>query len=186
MPSNSPPIPRPSLGLCSFLVPFFIAAALLVGCGYHVAGHDSSLPSGWHDIAVPAFKNDTAQYRIEQLFTEAVIREFISRTKYHITQDPSSADATLHGEVLTIETSPLLFDAETGEVRTMLVTVHAKVDLVDTKSEKTVYANKDIVFRQEYQLSTSVQAFFNEESPALRRMSRDFAGQLVSGVLDSF
>jgi outer membrane lipopolysaccharide assembly protein LptE/RlpB len=171
---------------------FFLALGLLflsfslTSCGYHVAGHDSALPSGWHDIAIPAFKNDTAQYRVEQIFTEAVIREFISRTKYHISQDPASADATLHGEVLSIETSPLLFDATTGEVRTMLVTVHCKVDLVDNKSEKTVYSNKDIVFRQEYQLSTSVQAFFNEESPALRRMSRDFASQLVSGVLDSF
>lgn len=159
---------------------------VLSGCGYHVAGHDSSLPSGWHEIAVPAFKNDTAQYRIEQVFTEAVIREFISRTKYRITQDPTSADATLHGEVLSIETVPLLFDATTGEVRTMLVTVHAKVELVDNKSEKAVYSNKDVVFRQEYQLSTDVQSFFNEESPALRRMSRDFAGQVVSGVLDSF
>lgn len=173
-------------GQSLFPLALLVAVALFASCGYHVAGHDSTLPSGWQEIAVPAFKNDTAQYRIEQVFTEAVIHEFISRTKYHITQDPSSADATLHGEVLSIETSPLLFDATTGEVRTMLVTVHAKVDLVDNKSEKTVYANKDIVFRQEYQLSTAVQAFFNEESPALRRMSRDFAGQLVSGVLDSF
>ena len=169
------------------LLPFsFFAFLLLSSCGYHVAGTNSSLPSGWHDIAIPAFKNDTSQYRIEQIFTEAVIREFISRTKYRITQDPASADAVLHGEVLSIETTPLLFNANTGEVETMLVTVHTRVELVDTKSEKTVYANKDVVFRQQYQISSDVQAFFNEQSPALRRMSRDLATQLVSGVLDSF
>jgi len=163
-----------------------LAAAVLSSCGYHVAGTNSTLPSGWHDIAIPVFKSDTSQYRIEQVFTEAVIREFLSRTKYRITQDPASADAVLHGEVLSIETTPLLFDANTGEVRTMLVTVHTKVDLVDTKSEKVVYANKDIVFRQEYQISSDVQSFFNEQSPALQRMSRDLAAQIVSGVLDSF
>lgn len=167
-------------------MPVLLVFCLLSGCSYHVAGHDSTLPSGWHEIAIPAFKNDTAQYHIEQIFTEAVIREFISRTKYRVTQDPASADAILHGEILSIGTSPLLFDATTGEVRTMLVTVHARVNLVDAKSEKSVYANKDIVFRQQYQISSDVQSFFNEQSPALRRMSRDFASQLVSGVLDSF
>ena len=65
-----------------------------VGCGYHVAGHASSLPSEWTDIAIPAFKNDTTTYRIEQRMTEAVIREFITRTKYRVVQDPKSADAS--------------------------------------------------------------------------------------------
>lgn len=184
MPSNNSAAAK---SILFFLLSFAIFGSLLdSGCGYHVVGHDSSLPSGWHEIAIPAFKNDTSQYRVEQMFTEAVIREFISRTKYRITQDPASADAVLHGEVLSIETTPLLFDAETGEVRTMLVTVHTRVDLIDNKSEKTVYSNKDIIFRQQYQISSDVRSFFNEQSPALRRMSRDLASQLVSGVLDSF
>ena len=84
-------------------------AILALGCGYHVAGHAANLPSEWKTIAVPAFKNDTTRYRIEQRFTEAVIREFITRTKYHIVQDPESADAVLHGEVLSIETDSCAF-----------------------------------------------------------------------------
>ena len=44
-----------------------------------------------------------------------MIREFISRTKYRIVQDPQSADAVLHGEVLSIETSPVLFNATTAK-----------------------------------------------------------------------
>jgi len=167
-------------------LPTLVLVTICTGCGYHVAGHDSKLPSSWHEIAIPAFKNDTAQYHIEEIFSEAVIREFLSRTKYRITQDPASADAVLHGEVVSIDTSPLLFDATTGEVRTMLVTVHARVNLVDSKTEKSVYANNDVVFRQEYQISSDVQSFFNEQSPALRRMSRDFASQVVSDVIESF
>src|SRR6202142_4633528 len=99
-------------------------AMLAAGCGYHVAGRAANLPSDWKTIAVPAFKNDTTQYRVEQRFTAAVIREFLSRTKYRVVQDTQSADAVLHGEVLSIETSPVLFNATTGEVTTMLVTVH--------------------------------------------------------------
>jgi len=163
-----------------------LAMTMSGGCGYHVAGRASALPPSWEAIAVPAFKNDTTGYRIEQRFTEAVIREFVQRTKYRIVQDPQAADAVLHGEVVSIDTTPVLFNATTGEVTTMLVTVHAKVQLVDSKTEKPVYHMDDMVFRQEYQISTDVQSFFEEQNPALDRMSREFASKLVSNVIENF
>jgi len=162
------------------------ALLLCGGCGYHVAGRSSQLPSGWKTIAIPAFKNRTTQYRIEQRFTEAVIREFISRTKYRVIQDEAAADAVLHGEIVTIEADPVLFDSTTGQVTTMLVTVHTKVRLVDNHSKDAVYHNDDMVFRDEYQISSDVQSFFEEESPALERMAHDFAAKLVSNVMDMF
>ena len=161
-------------------------AAACAGCGYHVAGRSANLPPDWKTIAVPAFTNDTTQYRIEQRFTEAVIRELISRTKYRVVQDQASADAVLHGEVLTIETSPVLFDANTGEVTAMLVTVHTKVRLLDNHTQKTVYENNDMLFRDEYQISPDVKSFFQEEAPALERMSHDFASHLVADVVEGF
>jgi outer membrane lipopolysaccharide assembly protein LptE/RlpB len=167
-------------------VALFVATLGAAGCGYHVAGHASTLPAEWTEIAIPAFKNDTTTYRIEQRMTQAVIREFITRTKYRVVQDPSNADAVLHGEVLSIETDPVLFQATTGEVTTMLVTVHVKVELADSKTEKVVYKNDDMVFRDEYQISTDVKSFFQEEDPAVDRMSHDLASHLVSNVLENF
>jgi outer membrane lipopolysaccharide assembly protein LptE/RlpB len=162
------------------------AVLLLSACGYHVAGRAANLPSEWKTIAVPAFKNDTTRYRIEQRFTAAVIRQFIQRTKYRIIQDPESADAVLHGEILSVETAPVIFDATTGQVTTSLVTVHTKVLLVDNQSQKTIYENDDMVFRDEYQISSDVQSFFEEQDPALERMARDFSAQLVSNVTEKF
>lgn len=163
-----------------------IAAVAAGGCGYHVAGHSSNLPGEWTTIAVPAFKNDTMQYRIEQRFTAAVIHEFITRTKYHIVSNPASADAVLHGEILSIDTSPVLFDANTGQVTTMLVTVHAKVSLIAAHAEKPVYENTDMVFRNEYQIPSNVNTFFQQEDPALERMAHDFASTLVANILEGF
>lgn len=172
------------------LAPLVCVAALLTlaisGCGYHVAGHSSNLPAEWTSIAVPTFKNDTVQYRIEQRFTQAVIREFITRTKYHMVSDPDSADAILRGEILSIDTSPVLFDATTGQVTTTLVTVHAKVVLTGKNAEKPVYQNNDMVFRSEYQIPSNVSTFFQQEDPALERMARDFASNLVANVLEGF
>lgn len=170
-------------GLC---VAAFFSVLACGGCGYHVAGRAAHLPSEWKTIAVPAFKNDTTRYRIEQRFTQAVIREFITRTKYHIVQDQASADAILTGEVLSIEADPVLFEATTGQVTTMLVTVHTKVQLVDNRTQKPVYKDDDMVFRNEYQISSDVSTFFEEQDPALDRMSRDLASHLVSDVLENF
>ena len=169
-----------------FIAALAAAALLLSACGYHVAGRAANLPSEWKTIAIPAFKNDTTRYRIEQRFTAAVIRQFIQRTKYRIIQDPESADAVLHGEILSIETAPVIFDATTGQVTTSLVTVHTKVLLVDNQSQKTIYENDDMVFRDEYQISSDVQSFFEEQDPALERMARDFSAQLVSNVTEKF
>jgi len=173
--------PRPTLALAILLV-----ALVVGGCGYHVAGHAAQTPSDWKTVAVPAFKNDTTRYRIEQRFTAAVIREFITRTKYRVVQDEASADAILRGEVLSIDTTPVLFKANTGEVTTMLVTVHTKVELLDNRTQKAVYQNDDMVFRDEYQISADVNSFFEQQDPALDRMSRDLASHLVADVLEGF
>jgi hypothetical protein len=167
-----------------FLLAFGVS--LLVSCGYHVAGRAAHLPESWQTIAVPSFTNNTTRYRIEQRFTEAVIREFVARTKYRIVQNEAGADATLRGQILSIETTPVIFNSVTGEVTTMLVTVHTKVQLVDNATKKPAYQIDDMIFRDQYQISTDVQSFFDEQGPALERMAHDFASKLVANVVENF
>ncbi len=165
-----------------------LAVALLssAGCGYHVAGRGARLPSSWKTIAVPALVNRTSRYRIEQRLTEAVIREFQTRATYRIVQDESSADAVLRGEITGIEGSPVLFDPTTGRVTTMVVTLRVRVTLMDRQTQKAVYQNDNLVFRDEYQISTDVNSFFEEQDPALERMAHDFAARVVSAILENF
>jgi hypothetical protein len=162
------------------------AACSLAGCGYRVGGRGSALPSTLRTIAVPAFVNKTPSYRLEQKLTGAVIHEFLSRTRYHVVSDPLSADAVLHGEVSSIESVVATYDSITGRATTMLVTVHLKVWLENSDDKKELYRNNDFVFRQPYEISTDVKSFFDEQSPALERMSGDFARQLVSAILEKF
>lgn len=158
----------------------------VAGCSYHVAGRTSSLPSSWHTLAVPVFVNLTPTYRIEQRVTEAVMREFISRTKYRVTPSETGADAVLRGEITDIEAAPLLFDATSGHVTTMLVTLKLKVTLTDEETKKIVFEDDNFVFRNQYQVSGDVNRFFQEEDPALGRMARDFASDLAARVLEGF
>lgn len=155
-------------------------------CGYHTAGHAVQLPQDVKTIAIPGFVNQTQSYRIEQTLTSAVVREFTTRTHYHIMNDPrSNPDATLSGTVLSTYMAPLTYDSKTGRAASVLVTVNMKVSLVDRQG-KILFENPAYVFREQYEVSHELSSFFEEDSPALGRLSRDFARTLVSNVLEGF
>lgn len=158
---------------------------LAAGCGYHTAGRANLLPSDLRTIAVPAFVNQTQIYKIEQTLTAAVVQEFGTRTNYRITTDPRSADATLRGTVLSTYTTPLTYDSKTGRAASVLVIVSMQVALTD-KQGKVLYQNPAYTFREQYEVSQELSSFFEEDSPAYQRLSREFARTLVSNILEGF
>jgi outer membrane lipopolysaccharide assembly protein LptE/RlpB len=159
---------------------------LTTACGYHTAGHNVALPANVQTISIPAFVNQTQTYKIEQKLTAAVVREMVTRTHYHILNEVSdSADATLRGTVVSTSTSPLTYDSQTGRASSALVVLTARVTLTD-RNGKVLYENPSYLFREEYQVSRELSSFFEEDSPALERLSREFARTLVSNVLEGF
>ena len=154
-------------------------------CGYHTAGKANLLPSDLRTLAVPAFVNQTQTYKVEQLLTAAVVQEFSARTSYHVVTQPESADAILRGTVLATSTTPLTYDSKTGRAASVLVIVSMSVSLAD-KQGKMLYQNPSYVFREQYQVSQELSSFFEEDSPAFERLSREFARTLVSNVLEAF
>ena len=162
------------------------AALLLLGCGYHTAGHSAQLPENVKTIAIPAFKNETLTYHIEQMLTSSVVREFNTRTHYHVLNDTAdNPDATLKGTVLSTSASPLTYDTATGRAASVLIVVSMRVQLSD-RSGKVLYQNPAYLFREQYEVSQDLSSFFEEDSPAFRRLSQDFARTLVSNILEGF
>jgi outer membrane lipopolysaccharide assembly protein LptE/RlpB len=156
------------------------------GCGYHTAGHAVTIPDNVRTIAIPAFVNQTQTFKIEQMLTAAVVREFVTRTHYHVVNQMSDdADAALHGTVVSTYTTPLTYDSQTGRAASVLVVISLKVSLLD-KQGKVLYQNPSYLFREQYEVSRDLNSFFEEDSPALQRLSRDFAQTLVSNILEGF
>jgi hypothetical protein len=60
-----------------------------------------------------------------------------------------------------------------------------KVSLSDKKGN-VLYDNPSYVFREQYQVTRELSSFFEESSPALDRLSREFARTLVSNMLEGF
>jgi hypothetical protein len=170
--------------LARLLLPVFCVLSL--SCGYHVAGKGDRIPPDVKTIAIPIFINQSPRFRIEQLLSGAITREFIERTKFDITPDPAHADAILKGTVTGVSTGVVTFDLTTGRASTLLIQVIANVELVGSHSGKVLFANPSYVFREEYQISQSSPSLIEEDQPALKRLSQDMARTLVTDILENF
>ncbi len=168
-----------------------IAIALAVilaasGCGYHTAGNAVELPQNIHTVAIPGFVSHSQTFRIEQLLTDAVVREFNARTQYHVLHEANAdADAVLKATVLSASASPLAYDSTTGRAVSALVTVSIQVKLTD-RNGKVLFENPSYLFHDQYEISRDLPSFFQEHSPAVDRLSRDFARTLVANILEAY
>ena len=163
-----------------------VLALGICGCGYKTGGHAATLPASVHTVAIPAFINQSKTYRVEQVLTAAVVREFVSRTHYRIlNQESADVDATLRGTVVSAQLTPVAYDSATGRAASAIIVVNMKVSLVD-RHGKVLFENPSYSFHDQYQISREITSFFEEESPAVDRLSQDFARTLVSNILEAF
>lgn len=164
-----------------------LATALVAsGCGYHTAGHSVALPPTVRTIAVPGFASKSPTFRVEQVMTDAVVREFNTRTQLHVIHETNTdADAVLKGTVLSATAAPLAYDSKTGRAASMLVTVSMQVTLTD-RDGKILFQNPAYLFHEQYELSRELSSFFEEDSSAMDRLSRDFARTLVASILEAY
>jgi len=156
------------------------------GCGYHVAGSAAHLPPMVSTLAVPVFATRVQNFHTEMSFTQALIRELNTRTGYRIlNKEDAEADATLRGTILTQTVAPLTFDAVSGETSSYLVTITAEVILTD-HAGRVLYENPALSYHEQYQSTADLSSFIQEGSPAVTRISHDFARAVVSDILESF
>jgi outer membrane lipopolysaccharide assembly protein LptE/RlpB len=73
----------------------------------------------------------------------------------------------------------------TSTTSSFLVTLNVNV-LVTDRERRVLYQHNNYVFHEQFETTTDVSSFIEENSPAVRRLSRDFAEALVSDILESF
>ncbi|MGD0348035.1 MAG: LPS assembly lipoprotein LptE [Terracidiphilus sp.] len=171
--------------------PRLIAAALaalaslgLSSCGYHTLGAATHLPPGVNTLAVPVFATHTEANGTETALTEAVVRELITRTRFRVeTNSGADTDAVLHGTILKQTVAPLTYNSATQQSSSFVITIVASVTLT-AHDGRVLYENKNYVYREQYQSSTDLPTFVQEDPAAIQRLSREFARQLVADILE--
>jgi len=167
-----------------------LMAGAVSGCGYALAGRGSFLPAYIRTIGIPQFVNITPVYEIENVFTERVRTEFINRGNYKVQPETAGVDAVLHGEILSIQIQPASFTDQQQASRYIL-TVTAKIEFRDLKTNNVLWENPQWMFRDEYEAAAGVDAldpnaFLSQGSDSLDRVASEFAKSVVSAILEAF
>jgi outer membrane lipopolysaccharide assembly protein LptE/RlpB len=166
-------------------VPIALLAALS-GCGYHTLGSATHLPMNVKTLSVPVFATHTESYHSETVMTEAVIREFGTRTRLRVTPSvEGDPDAVLRGTILKEQITPLTYNAATQQSSSFLITMVVSVTLTG-RDGKVLYENKNYVYREQFQSTMDLPTFIEENPAAVERLSRNFARALVADVLEGF
>lgn len=166
------------------IITSFLFAAGFTDCYKPVT--NSGLPKSIRKIAVPAFQFEAKgmRYRVESRFTEAVSREIIRRGNgLQVQGTTRGADAVVEGTIRDFTFSGVLLDRE-GRARVYEVTIVGAVTIRDLKDNRILYDNQNFVFRDSFEFSEDPRSFFNEEDPAVERMSRAFAESVVSAIIN--
>jgi hypothetical protein len=173
----------------SVLVAGLLAVAL-TGCGYSLAGRGSFLPSSIRVIGVPEFTNQTPYPDVERRFSERVRSEFIGRGRYKVLAQEAGVDAVLRGTITALSLVPANFN-ESQQATRYTIVVNTKIEFVELATNKVLWENASMVYREEYELPADTEAgnpsaFFGQGSNALERVANDFARSVVSAILEAF
>jgi hypothetical protein len=162
----------------------FLIGSGFTDCYKPVTG--TGLPTYIKPVAVPAFQFEArgSRYRVESRFTEAVTKEIIRRGNgLKVQGSRDGADAVIEGTIRDFGFSGVLLDSQ-GRARVYEVTIVTAITVRDLHSNKILYDNQNLTFRDSFEFSQDPRSFFNEEDPAVERMARAFSESIVSTIVN--
>ena len=169
---------------------FLLAAVTVAGCGYNLVGRASNIPEDIEVVYIEPLVNGTQRTQVEQILTQAISDELVTRRRFTVANSAAGCDATLRGRVVTFGVRPLTFDddglADNFEIS---ITVDMKLErppkLGDDEGE-VIWSNSRYVFRQDYPLESGSAGYFDRENLAITETSERFAETLVTDLLEGF
>jgi hypothetical protein len=161
------------------------------GCGYALAGRGSFLPAYINVVGIPQLINTTPFFQVEQILTEKIRTEFIGRGRYTVVPEPEGADAVVTGTVIAINVQPIGFTEQQFASRYQF-TLMMNVQFTDARTNQVLWANSELTFREEYELSTRSNValegatFLSQERSSFDRIADDVARTVVTAILEAF
>ena len=83
----------------------------LAGCGYHLAGSQTSLPEDVRSVSVGKIENRSREFGLEKSLAFAFEREFLRRGLMRVEADPGGGDAVITGTIRRFDAVPVAFNA---------------------------------------------------------------------------
>ncbi|MBI5206535.1 MAG: hypothetical protein HY934_01965 [Candidatus Firestonebacteria bacterium] len=150
----------------------FHLLVVIGGCGYTAK---RVLPENIKTISLILFSNKTLQYKIENIFSDKLIEEFIMDGRLKVS-NKDSADSILSGEISQYLKQPAAVDKNKNILEYKL-TLIISVSLKDNK-DAILYEEKNI--RASYNYYPERQS----EEEALDRLMKNMSRKLVKEIIE--
>ncbi|MFQ5482208.1 MAG: LPS assembly lipoprotein LptE [Nitrospinaceae bacterium] len=163
----------------------FLACVLLIpACGYRLVGTGSALPPHIKTLAVPLFRNTSAEPTLQRQLTETIRRAFITDGRLRLVDDPKKADLLLKGTLNFYDIRAVAFNE--NDVATQYW-VYLGIEMVARDQvKKSAYLRENFRTRWDYRASANVVDSESERQKALDQAYRDVATRLISILIDQF
>ena len=103
------PIKTPRLVVVVEALLLITLAVVVSGCGYTLAGKASNIPEDVREVYVEPLENETSRSQVEQILSQAIIDELVTRRQFTVINERDGADAILRGSVLEFSVRPVTF-----------------------------------------------------------------------------
>jgi len=163
---------------------FVFVVSFFIGCGYHFKGKENNLPKDIQRISIPIFKNDTTETNIENLFTNALISEFVKGKELRLV-DVGQADAIIYGTLKEFHDDTLTYSAG-GRVSQYRVRIVAEVSLVRAKTDEVVWRAKNLQEFEDYDASTNTIEREARKKEAINKLAKFMAEVIHDRMLENF
>lgn len=166
------------------LLSLCVLSLVLVGCGYSFRGGQNNLPADVRSIAVPVFANNTAEVRIETIFTDAVISQFTRSQMVRVVPE-GEADAILRGTLVGIMlTDVSLTTNETSRQRRVTIIVSAS--LVRVRDGKVLWQDRNLRQNRTYLITGNNLTDEGNKRMAITELAADLAESMHDRVFENF
>lgn len=163
---------------------FLILLALLFnGCGYHLVGTGSSLPSHLKTLSIPVFSNSSSEPGIHGELTSNIINSFITDGRVKVVHKGNS-DMVLKGNLYYYALKPVSFSSS-DFVSDYIVELGVEVEVIDKVNDKPYLKNK-FKTKWDYKATSDIIDTELARFTALEEAYKELGNRLVSLLIDQF
>ena len=158
------------------------------GCGYGLVGRGGGFDPSIKKIGVPLFKDSTGKINLDMKITQKVTEELLKRGKIDVVQTLEGVDAILEGEILSFQEVPVGFSGGTTSTTASryAITLTARVKYYKPGEAVPIWQNDAFSYRDEYDLGSDANSFFDRADQGVDRLAQAFARSLVAAMLEAF
>ena len=167
----------------NWLLSFYISCFLFAGCGYHLVGMGTSLPSHLKTIFIPVFKNTSSQPEIHRELTSAVLKSFISDGRLKVAKK-DNADLRMDATLTYYKKRNVSFGSQ-DLVSNIIIEVEIELKVTDLIKNE-IFMKEKLKTQWDYISASDIATTERARLEALDLGFQDLGRRLVSLLIDQF